>query len=368
MKDGIERRLYVAATNQNDGKTTCSLGFVKGFRSLGRSVGFIKPVGQRYVTVGDKIVDEDVVLIQEACGLQSSLTDANPVTVTSDLTRRYLDSPELMYPAMEQAVVDCCSLAVEDNDLVVIEGTGHAGVGSVFGLSNARVAKLQNAKVVIVTLGGIGRPVDEVAVNMSLFRQEDVPVIGVVVNKVLPAKFEQTQYYLSKAFGKWGLPLLGVLPYAAPLAWPTVEQVAEVMHATVLNGGEYLTNAIAEIVIGAMTPHNALKYIRDKTLLIVPGDRDDVVLAVMSMQLLRKGVHLSGIVFTGGLQPQPQTMDLVRRTEIPVLAVDAMTYETASCISDILVKIRTTDDEKIEMASALVREHVDFALLWDLLA
>ncbi len=79
------------------------------------------------------------------------------------------------------------------NDLIVIEGTGHAGVGSVFDLSNAHVARMLHAKVVIVTLGGIGHPVDEVALNRCLFEREGVEVIGVIANKVLPAKLEQNR-------------------------------------------------------------------------------------------------------------------------------------------------------------------------------
>ena len=42
---------------------------------------------------------------------------------------------------------------------LVIEGTGHAGVGSCFDLSNARVAQMFGAKVVILTTGGIGRAI-----------------------------------------------------------------------------------------------------------------------------------------------------------------------------------------------------------------
>ncbi|MGC8861630.1 MAG: phosphotransacetylase family protein [Armatimonadota bacterium] len=368
MKDGIERRLFVAATNQNDGKTTCSLGFVKGFTRIGHSVGFIKPVGQRLMTFGNKAVDEDFLLIHQSCKLGCPLDEVESLSVTSDFTRRFLDDPDEMYPEMERRVLNCCALAARGNDLVVMEGTGHAGVGSVFRLSNARVAALLNAKVVMVTLGGIGRPVDEVAVNRSLFEKEGVPVIGVVVNKVVPDKLEQTYKYLSVAFDALGLPLIGVIPYAPPLSYPTVEQIAVATQAEVLNGEQSLSNTTARIVIGAMTPPNALKYIEDKTLLIVPGDRDDVVLAVMSMHLLSRDVQLSGIVFTGGIQPQAETMDLLHRTDIPVLAVDADTYETASRISDILVKIRVSDQEKIEMACNLVRSHVDFNHLWELLA
>ncbi|OFX14312.1 MAG: hypothetical protein A2Z18_11205 [Armatimonadetes bacterium RBG_16_58_9] len=368
MKDGVERRLFVAATNQNDGKTTSSLGFVTGFSGIAQSVGFIKPVGQRYVSVDGDQVDEDSFLIQRACKLRCPLSALNPVTVTAEFTRRFLDNPDEAGPVLERNITQSFATVAEGSDLVVIEGSGHAGVGSVFGLSNARVAKLLKAKVVMVTLGGIGRPVDEVAVNRSLFESEDVPVVGVVVNKVIPEKLDQTRHYLSKAFDRLGLPLLGVVPYVPRLSWPTVQQVAEAMNAKVLNGEDRLANAIADIIIGAMTPHNAVTHLKDKTLLIVPGDRDDVVLAAVTMDLVRDDISLAGIVFTGGLEPHPQTLDLICRTDIPVLSVDMGTYAAASRISDILVKIRVTDQEKISLATSLVRDYVDLDRLWSLLA
>ena len=368
MKNGVEKRLFVAATNQNDGKTTSSLGFVKGFSQIANSVGFIKPVGQRFVNVDSQRIDEDSLLVQQAFGLSCPLKDMNPVAISPSFTRDFLENPEGIYPRLELAIQQSFEVAAKDNDLVVIEGTGHAGVGSIFGLSNAHVAKLLNAKVVIVTLGGIGRPVDEVAVNRSLFEKEGVPVIGVVVNKVMPDKLEQTRHYLSKAFSTVGLPLLGVIPFAPRLTWPTVQQVGEAMGAVVLNGSDRLDNPIADVTIGAMTPNHCLTYAWDKTLLIVPGDRDDVVLAAVTMVLLRKEVELAGIVLTNGLQPQPETMDLVCRTEIPVLRVDAGTYDAAARTHDVLVKIRVADDEKINLATSLVRENVDLDRLWSLLA
>ncbi|MHB9036898.1 MAG: phosphotransacetylase family protein [Armatimonadota bacterium] len=368
MRDGVEKRLFVAATNQNDGKTTSSLGFVKGFSQIAGSVGFIKPVGQRFVSVDSQKIDEDSLLVQQAFGLRCPLKDMNPIAISPTFTRDFLENPDGRYPQLEAAIMQSFQVAAEGNDLVVIEGTGHAGVGSIFGMSNARVAKILNAKVVIVTLGGIGRPVDEVAVNRSLFEKEGVPVIGVVVNKVTPDKLDQTRYYLSKAFETVGLPLLGVIPFAPRLTWPTVQQVAEAMGAEVLNGCDRLANPIADVIIGAMTPNHCLTYLWDNTLLIVPGDRDDVVLAAVTMVLLRKDIRLSGIVFTSGLQPQPETMDLVCRTDIPVLRVDAGTYDAAARTHDVLVKIRVADEAKINLATSLVRENVDLDKLWTLLS
>lgn len=368
MRNQIERRLFIAATNQNDGKTTCSLGFTKGFSEVAKSVGFMKPVGQRYVTIDGQRIDEDALLVQRVCGLNYPLRDMNPVAITSNFTREFIEKPDELYPILEQKIKDSYAVVAKDNDLVLIEGSGHAGVGAVFNMSNARVAKLLNAKAVIITLGGIGRPVDEVAVNCSLFEKEGVEVVGVVVNKVLPDKLDQTRYYLSKSFASHGLKLLGVIPYTPRLSWPTVQQVAESINAEVLNGEDRLANGIADIMIGAMTAYNALQYVLDKTLLIVPGDRDDVIFAVVTNDLLRKDIELAGIVLTGGLRPQSSTMDLVMRTDIPVLATSGKTYEVAACIHDMTIKMRTTDIEKTSLAASIVRSYVDLESLWEELA
>lgn len=367
MKNGIKRRLFIAATSQNDGKTTCSLGFVGGFARLARSVGFIKPVGQRYLTIDGQQIDEDSVLLQRVWGLRCSLKDMSPIAIERNFTRQYLDNPAGVYPKLEETIHRSFEIAAEDNDLVIIEGTGHAGVGSVFDLSNAKVARMLNAKVVIVCRGGIGGPVDQIAINQALFEKEGVPVIGVVANKVAADKLEQTRDYLDRALQRRGLELLGVIPYTSRLTWPTVKYIAESLDADVLNGKDHLTNEVAGIIIGAMTPHNALTFLTDKSLLIVPGDRDDIVLAAVTMELLREDLKISGIILTGDLRLAPQTFDLVCRTHIPLLAVKPPTYDTASRINDITVKIVETDTDKIQLVTDLVKKHVNLDKLWSFL-
>jgi phosphate acetyltransferase len=364
MKNGAERRLFIAATSQNDGKTTCTLGLIKAFRSRATSIGFIKPIGQRYVNVDGMDIDEDSVLIQKVCGLTCPLKDMSPIAVERDFTRRFLDDPDGLLPGLERAIRASFAVAADGNDLVVIEGTGHAGVGDVFDLCNARVAQMLDARAIIVTRGGIGQPIDEIAVNRSLFEQAGVPVVGVIANKVRPDKLEQTHHYLSKAFSRKGLALLGTLPYIDRLTWPTVADIAQSLRADVLNARQCLDNEVAAVLVGAMTPHNALKRVVDKSLIIVPGDRDDLVLAAVTTDLLREDLELAGILLTGGLRLAPQTMELVARTHIPVLGVEDSTYDAAARVHDTIVKIRSTEDQKVQTAISLVREHVDLDTLW----
>ena len=364
MKHGNERRIFVAATSQNDGKTSCSIGLLHGLQRMAGAVSFMKPVGQRYVVIGDEQVDEDAVLIKRIYNLQTTLKDMNPIAVPKYFTREYLDDPDSLYPGMLKAIEESYTRVAAGNDMVVLEGTGHAGVGAVFDMSNAHVARILQAKVVLVTPGGIGQPIDEVAVNRCLFEREGVEVIGIIANKVLPSKLDQTRHYLTKALDRMGMTLFGAIPYAPRLTWPTIQQVVNTMKARVINGHELLDNTIAEVVVGAMTPHNALSFIRDKTLLIVPGDRDDLVFAAASLDALREDIHLAGILFTGGILPQPQTLDLLSRTKIPAALVDRPTYEAATRVQKMTVKIQVSDEEKIALAEQMVNEHVDLERLY----
>ena len=58
------------------------------------------------------------------------------------------------------------------HEFVVIEGTGHCGVGSVLGWNNARVAATLGVDVVLVANGGIGSTFDDLALNVLACRAE----------------------------------------------------------------------------------------------------------------------------------------------------------------------------------------------------
>jgi len=359
-----EKKLYVAATSQNDGKTTFSLGLVVAFQRLARSIGFIKPVGQRYVTVDGQNVDEDSVLVQRVCGLKSPLKDMSPVAISRGFTREFLDHPAEKLPELERSILHSYSVAAEHKQLVVVEGTGHAGVGSTFGLSNARVAQLIGAKVIIVTGGGIGRPLDEVALNLALFREKGVPVIGIIANKVLPEKLPEVSRYLRIGLERQGLKLLGAAPYVPRLTWPSVRQIMEELHLEVLTGKENLDTPVESVVVGAMSLHNALRHIGKGTLLITPGDREELILATIMSSMLSPRTAVAGVVLTGKLQPHGPTLRILKQTPIPILLSGDHTYSVASNIHVMTVKIRENDDEKIQLAASLVERYVDFQTIW----
>src|SRR5947208_12759242 len=85
-------RVFIASTPQHDGKPTFSLGLLAALQQKYPRVGYIKPVGQRFVEIEEQKIDEDTVLMDSVYQLNCPLVDMSPIAVEPDFTRRYLET------------------------------------------------------------------------------------------------------------------------------------------------------------------------------------------------------------------------------------------------------------------------------------
>ena len=353
----VTPRVFIAATRQNDGKTTTSLGLLAALQKLYPRIGYIKPVGQRFVEVAEHKIDEDTVLMDSVYKLNCPLVDMSPIAVEPDFTRKYLENAN--YDILVKRIQKAFDRVAWEKDFVLCEGSGHAGVGSVFDLSNAQVAKILGAKVVIVTRGGIGKPIDEVALNQALFEKAGVEIIGVIVNKVMPDKIDYVADFTRRGLKRKGLELLGVIPHHRILSRPTLRSIKEELDAEELNKSGKLNNLVEDVVVGAMGANNAVQFFNPGVLVITPGDREDIIHAAAAT-LSGKGLStLAGIVLTGDLRPSEEVLKLIREMNFPVLLAKDDSYEVASKVHDLIVKTRPDDLEKISLIRDLIGKHVD---------
>ena len=382
-------RLFVAATRQNDGKTTTALGLFAALKKrLGR-IGYIKPVGQRFVEIEGKQIDEDAMLMEDSFKVQVPLEDMSPIAVEPDFTRRYIEHANNDF--LVKRLQNSFDRAAWEKDFVIVEGTGHAGVGSVFDLSNARVAKLLESKVIIVTGGGIGKPIDEVAMNKALFEIEGVEVAGVILNKVLPAKYEYIKEFARRGLARLGVDLLGTIPDERLLSDPELTQIAENIEGEFLHRGGDVRRRVEHVMIGAMSSGNVVDEFRPGTVVITPGDREDIILAALSSNTLnvptptneekkprrrssRKAAErvetvrsaanpsepmVVGIVLSGDLLPHDSIMEMIRASGVPVVASPLESFEVASKIHSMIVKTLPGDTAKIGRIQHLVETYVE---------
>lgn len=354
------KRIFIAATRMNDGKTTVSLALFSALQALSRKVGFIKPVGQRFVEVEGHKIDEDTVLLDTIFDVKVPIQAMSPISIHPTFTREYLDNPGKSHDKLIDTMCRAFDRAAYEKDYIIIEGTGHAGVGSVFDLSNADVAKRLNAKVIIVARGGIGRPIDEIALNKALFEQAGVEVLGAIINKVEPDKIGMIQRYSKIALERKGIPLLGCIPLEKTLTSPNLKQIVEVV------GGQWLNHCsiggserINKVVIGAMAAKGIVDYLQPGVLIITPGDREDIILSAIAAEGLAGEPVVSGIILTRDLLPHPKLMAMIKKTRIPVVICGQESYHIASKINNMMVKTQPSDKDKIPIIQNLITKNID---------
>ncbi|MFA5261009.1 MAG: AAA family ATPase [Candidatus Omnitrophota bacterium] len=353
------KNVFISSIYQNAGKTTVSLGLYRTFQERKLKTTFMKPVGQQTVDVQGQDVDKDSYLIGEVYRCQMKIKWMSPVTVGRGFTEKYIFNPQP--DTLRQRIEQCFLSLTQGKDAIIIEGTGHAGVGAVIDLSNADVASMLQSKVIIVSEGGIGRSIDEIMLNKALFDAKKVPVLGVIVNKVLPQKYERVQKALREGLKSKGLPLLGLIPHDPILSSPTVGQLMKDLNLQLLCGQTSLNRKVKNTIIAAMEPYNMISYITDGTLVITSGDRVDSILAAVSSHLvaLGKKTQVAAIMLTGGLTPNVKIIDLLEKSRIPILITEDDTYKVAGKIENLICKIQKTDKDKIAEARQLVKKYVD---------
>ncbi len=356
------KKIYITATRQNDGKTLLTLGLTSYLAKKVGKIGFIKPLGLRDLKSGTYRIDQDTLLIDKACRVHCNIQDMNPIAITWEFTKEYLRQEKRS--ALIEEVKAAFGRVSQDKDLVVIEGTGHAGMGSILQLSNARVAAELGAKVLLVSSGGIGHPIEEVYLNKALFDKFNVEVLGVVMNKVFPHERELMLSMGKEILDNLGIPLLGAIPYERLLAKPTVMQVLEACRGELIAGDTALTRRVDRVLLGAMGISSALERFETcegDILIVTPGDRADLIIPLAGQfgTPSAKSPRLAGFVLTGGIRPSPSVHRFLKPLEIPVILVREDSYTAANTIHDLAVKIAPNDWEKIELINSMISQHVD---------
>ena len=364
----MKKSIYVAASGQHVGKTTSTLGLTAALSGLNlNGVGYCKPVGQEVTDFEDLTVDKDAFLFSRIMNFELSQKIHSPVILGKGATSAYLDDPN-KFP-YQKNILEAAKFLHNHNEMVVYEGTGHPGVGSVVNLSNAEVAKLLDAKVIMVVEGGVGNTIDKLNMSLALFREKKVPIIGVIVNKVLPKKMEKIEHYIGIKLKQMGIPLLGLLPYEKRMSYPIMYTVKEAIGGECISCETKLLNRVEKIIPGSLVYDVENIHKHSNQLLVVSYKRANEsirTVEAVTAKMGRETSPLAGIILTGqgrlnpgeGAHPMVN-MDYIEKHQIPVISTNLDTLGAYTKINQIEVKINTDTPWKVKRAIELIKNHVD---------
>ena len=357
----MAKKLFIAATGQDIGKTTASLSLVHLAKKKYRRVGFIKPLGPKVTEYKGLTVDKDAALMCQVFNMGRNLPYMSPVVIHPDSTRKALNG-ELDLLELEKMIVQAGEMLEKKCDFIIIEGSGHPGVGSVVNLSNARIAKLLGAEILMITGGGIGNVIDNVYMNKALFDKEGVNVRAIMPNKLLPEKRESTLNYLEKAFSGESFKVIGGFNYQPVLANPTLTRVANILGLGIHGNKRDAKRIIHYLQIGAPSTQRVTELLRDDTLLIVTSSRDELLVTLSNMyQIPAYRNKIVGLLIPGIHKISPITQQIIDRSNIPYLrTTNHTTGKLYRTINEDVYKLQAEDKEKINMIKELSELRFDF--------
>jgi hypothetical protein len=366
----MAKNLYIAATGKDVGKSTISFAVINHLISSGAKVGFMKPVGQRWLPCNWGEVEEDVILMKEAFNFAEAPANMNPIVIKKGFTEEYL--AKSVKPDLGTPILNSYKQVCQEKDYVIIEGTGHAGVGSVINQSNADVAKLLDAKVILVAKGGIGSAIDSLELNREFFESKGCQVIGVIVNKVLVNKLDKVKRNIKRYCKHNKLRLLGIVPYSPILSNPTLGQIIDEMKPEILNETNERDLVTEKIFVGAYPLQEFIEYVNEqkgKLLGVFPTTRLDLLMSIPTLNKnLKEKNRIFAILFSGDIAPSRYAMESLKHENINILWKKGDTYSIISQLSSISIKTRSKDRFKIEEIKNVVDKNIEMKRIFKMLS
>ena len=367
-----QHTFFIAPTEMGTGLTSITLGLIRALDQLGLKVGVCKPIASAAEDKQHRAID----LITLASGIEPpkaiSLQHAQKM-VSAGQQDRLMEEVIAMHRKVREAV-----------DVVIFEGLEPDRTEPFTAKLNVEMAKTLDAEIILVTAPqsrNLKALTDHLNIAKGLFGgDKNRNLLGCIINKVnAPEKtssplkanmpitddvvhsiLESSPY---QSLESEHFKILGLIPWDASLIAPRTLDIAQYLQAKIINDEGLASARVKRISLCARTVQNMVNDLQPGTLVVTPGDRDDILLA--SAMAANNGVPLAGILLTSDIPPDERVMTLVKPAlnHLPIMSVSTDTFQTASQLSHMSEGVKANDTERVESIMNHMAAHINGAFL-----
>jgi phosphate acetyltransferase len=359
----MTRTLLMVPTGAHVGLTSACLGLLRALDERGVRVGFLKPLAQPRA---DGTEEASVALV-------SALTPLRPpAPMPADAVEEVLGTGGID-AVLEEVMVRWQPLQAE-HDVIMVEGLNPGPTQIYSSRLNQAMARALDAEVILVgtfaSRPGAEQPgprddaspgatwsdevehlVDGLAITAGTYASgERGRVVGCIVTRV-PDETAAASV-VAAALTQRRLPLLAAVPFDIALTQPRVRDLVRDMRPRVLSAGDQ-SRRIQDTSVLAQNIPGGLRVFTDGRLIVVPGDRHDVIMAACLAAL--NGTRLAALLLTVGIDPDPAVWKLTSaatETGLPILVTEEATFATVMRVQAIDVDLSSDDLERAEAVMA----------------
>ncbi len=352
----MSKNLYITATESSSGKSIVALGIMEMLcRNIAR-VGFFRPIINQ-VAPGEK--DKDIELIATQFKLKASYEEMSCFTFeqVQDLVSKGKKA------FVVEKVIEKYNNMKDQYDFILLEGTDYNTSTAAYEFDiNAEISKNLGCPVLLVSNAyqkNVEQIISSTQLAMGSLNLKGCETICTVINRIDPAQQSQIMAQLEQTSLAQGQ-IICTIPEEPYLGWPTVQQVADQLHAKVLLNDHMMGRHVSHFTVAAMQLRNFLLRVKNRALVITPGDRADVIVACCASVASRNTENIAGLLLTGGLEPEDSVWDLIKGFPemVPVLSVKEDTFAIAAAVNAIRANIDPNDSKKINHVLSLFEKSV----------
>ena len=351
----MSKSLYITTTEPKSGKSLVAMGIMELLKSGLSKVAFFRPIIKSREN-GE--MDPDINLIRTHYNLQIKYEDTFGMgmdealaLISDDKKNVLIDTIMSKYRKLE-----------EDYDFVLMEGSDFTGSTSSFEFEiNSELAKNLGAPVMLV-LPATRKDNDDVlsALNLAIesYSNSGCSLLAAIVTRVPRDNFDALKN--SEIVKTSNIPI-NFIPENDILSTLTMKEISDSLEAEVLYGSQYLMRHAYHNTVASMRLENFLNHIKDGTLVIVSGDRADIILGGFLCSENKNFPRIMGLVLTGGIRPDENIKKIIEGLDahIPVILTNEDTLRTVYKINSIDSKVAPEDKRKISIYLGLFESNVD---------
>ena len=347
--------LYLASLEPTTGSLFISIGLMDILKSRYEKVAFFRPVIKQKAKE-----DGDIIFMREHFSLTQSYEESYCFNATEvekliveDKIDHLLTSIIAHYKRLE-----------EKYDFVLIEGLPRSLFSATLDFDiNLRLAKNLSTPFIPILNAKekSSRAIyDEIKLEEEIIQNAGVVHFSTFINRVeesqLPAVKHLVQSNPTKTMSFF-------LPDNRELDTPSIQEIKTALNAKIILGGEdALDNIVKQSKIAAMTLEHYLPRLKEGSLVIVPADRMDIIIATFITFYAKESPNVAGIILTGDIVPNKTMMQLLENfhvIELPIMSVESDTYTTASMVEAVRSRITSKSTRKIALAKGIFEANVN---------
>lgn len=349
--------LYIASLEQYAGSLIISMGIMELLKQRFGKVAFFRPV-----IAGENERDSDIHLMMEVFDLQMPYEDTYGYAVKEV---EAMVAENRVHDLLEELIGKFRKLQ-EQYAFVLIEGLSHACFTATLDIDiNLEIAKNLGSPFAFVLNGKDKAPddiIEEIRIESETIKKEGVTHFATFANRLSDETYEALKS--STRLREDASAPVYTMPELAELDCPTIREVKKFLGCELVLGEDKdLGRVVHHSKIAAMNVEHFISYIEDGDLIIVPGDRADILIASFASLHSRSFPNIAGMILTGGFQPSTDVKRLLegfgQPFPLPVLCVETNTWDTALAIEHIPAQITPQSERKIALAQGLFASHVD---------